>query len=664
MKRATSVDASFEHISNSTSYRHRDPTPAKTESIKEQGSPSLKPVRRHASRVPMHDENTKPGVDMSKPVVQCRPSVAVNKRGVNGRVLGDVGNRPSRRMNSESFCRVSQPRQTGTTLIPAGPRLDKSAVKMLYIHAARSNATNSRGDTALNFAIRENRPRLVSLLLDPGLDLNLEAEVEIDPQDRARRRPIKLAFELGHADIARQLLESVAHAAGFQALPLTFCCAGWGRPDFIQHLLTNGANVDATDASGGTLLIAAAANNDLRTIDVLMQYGANWSATTHDGVNAAMAAATNGHLSALQLFIEDIHLPLEAATVSGLTAVLLATMAGHVGVVKYLAARGANMHALTRNGEDIIMLAATNGHLAVLRYLIEKLGIPANVTTDQSGFTALHAAASRGHLPVVEYLVTRSAIGDAKTDHGESVADVAARNGQLAVLEFLKSREPETGAGLSVMTPADFMAQAQSTPAPRTSPIDGASRLAPLTQEQRLFDVLLAEIEAQRPVTSGRFNAWLARAREGLWTTPGGTTRFLKALEVLVVCLRALPPHDVGAGRGKSLNEGACVKLVAAELVRYSSALRPRGNQPGAVRFAFHELRGHLKNHMKMISTTHTFLWILNAGNVGDRLGLKKVVRAETRGERAALHRRPNHRTLVAEYRQAHLEATASEVHQ
>lgn len=550
---------------------------------------------------------------------------------------------------------MQTPRTACTTLVHAAHKVDKAALKSLFIHAARFNARNARGDTALNFAIRENRPGLVSLLLDADLDLDL------DQRERVGRTPIELAFELGRVGIARQLLEWKANVAGMQALPLTFCCAAWGRLDFIEHLLANGVDVEAADPDGETLLIAAAANNHLKLIALLVRFGANAHATTNDGVNAAMAAAANGHLPALQYFVGDHRLHLDATTTNGMTALLKAAKRGHVRVVRYLVARGADIHAVTRDGQDIIILAAANGHLAVLRYVIEKLAIPANGTTDRSGLTALHLAAARGHLRVVDYLVTKCVIGDATTDAGESVATIAARNGQLEVLEFLKIRQPKTDASLATMTPAAFVALVQSSAGPHHSPAISINGLAQLTQEQRLFDAMLAEIEARRPVTAGRFNAWLARVREGLWFTQGGLTRFLKALEVLAVCLQALPALDSGAGRGKRLNDTACVLLANAQLVRFYSALRGRLNQPGIGWTTASEFQSHLEDHMKHVATTRTFLSILRAGNVGDRMLLQNVLKVETRGERAKLHRASGHKTLIAEYRQARLAATGAE---
>lgn len=555
-------------------------------------------------------------------------------------------------------CRDMRAQPAVTTLVDTPQDLNKAAVRSLFIHAARLDARNSRGDTALRFAIRENRAGLVSLLLDAGLDPDL------NEKDRPGRTPIELAFELGRVSIARQLLEWKAHALGMHGLPLTFCCAAWGQPEFIQHLLRHGEDVDATDGSGGTLLIAAAANDDLKAIAVLIQNGANLLATTHSGVNAAMAAAANGRLSALQLFIRDLHVPLDATTASGLSAVLIAAARGHVRVLKYLVAQGADIHAITHNGQDIIMLAAANGRLAVLGYVIEKLAVPASSATDDSGLTAVHLAAAGGHLNVVEYLVTQRAMGQARTDDGESVAIIAARNGQLEVLEFLKGGEAETDSRLAAMSPKDFAALVQSMPDPRDAIVGDATRPSTHTQEQRLFDAMLSEIEARRPVTAGRFNAWLARARQGLWSTASGTTRFLKALEVLVVSLRALPAHDSGTGRGQRLDDTACATLVTTELVRYCSTLRTHGARPGIEWSSAAEFRSHLEDHMKAVFTTRTFLWILKAGNVGDRMGLKDVLRAETRGDRWQLHRTSGHKTLIAEYRQARLAALVTEAMQ
>jgi ankyrin repeat protein len=582
------------------------------------------------------------------------------------RLAGDVV--PSRRSNAPEppphpvrvASRPTVPEtlapRAAMTLVHPSRSLNRPIWKSRFIEAARRNARNSRGDTALLFSIRRHGPALVSFLLDAGLDV----DNVLNQKDRAGRTPIELAFQLGHVGIARQLLEWRAHVAGMQGLPLTFYCAAWARPDFLHQLLNHGAEVDATDENGRTLLIAAAANNDLNVIAVLMQNGANALATTPDGVNAAITAAANGHLSALQVFIGDLHVPIDATTSSGLTAVLIAAKRGHARVVKYLLARGADIHALTHTGQDIIMLAATSGHLEVLRYVIEKRGIPVNTTTDKSGLTALHLAASKGHLQIVDYLLAQGGIAGATTDDGESVAVIAARNGQLKVLEFLKSREPEADPRLAAMRPADFMALVQSTPGPRDSPIK-ANRLAPLSQEQRLFDAMLTEIEAQRPVTAGRFNAWLARARLAHWSTAAGLTRFLKALEVLAVCLRALPAHDAGTTRGKRLDDTACAILAITGFDRYCFALRKLKNQPGIEWSSSGEFGAHVEDHMKRGATTRAFLWTLQADNVRDRMGLKKVLYAETGADRGKLHRTSGHKLLVAEYRQARLAAMGAD---
>jgi hypothetical protein len=394
---------------------------------------------------------------------------------------------------------------------------------------------------------------------------------------------------------------------------------------------------------------------------LLMHYGANARATANDGANAAVAAAVNGHAPALQYFIEDIKLPVDSSTTDGMSALQNAAKRGHVRVVRYLIDQGADPHALTPNGQDIIMLAAANGRLELLRYFIGKLGIPASPATDRDGLTALHLAATEGHLRVVEYLLEQGTVAGLKSDDGQDAATIAARSGHLKVVEFLMRRTRESDTGAKAMSPADFMALVQSTPPLPPSPLRTANQSVPQIREQRLFDAMLVEIQARRPVTAGRFNAYLARALDDLWPTAQGLTQFLKAIEVLLVSLEALDPQDRGRGRTRALTATACARLVIAEFDRYAISLIRQRSRLQAQWQGFSAFRSHVESHLKALTITRAFFSILEAANYADSIGLKEILQVEMEWTRWKLHRSPNHETLIAEYRAARLAATGTQ---
>ena len=71
---------------------------------------------------------------------------------------------------------------------------------------------------------------------------------------------------------------------------------------------------------------------------------------------------------------------------------------GHLSVVKFLVASGANVHAVD---DQALRFAYERGHLAVVEFLV-KAGANVHADDDQ----ALRFASAHGYLSVVEFLKT------------------------------------------------------------------------------------------------------------------------------------------------------------------------------------------------------------------------------------------------------------------
>ena len=91
----------------------------------------------------------------------------------------------------------------------------------------------------------------------------------------------------------------------------------------------------------------------------------------------------------------------------GYTAIMAASVGGHVGLVKELALLGANVHALDEDGEDALMLASWKGHVAVCSVLLDHGAVM--TTREANGWTALHCSAIYSYLQVCLLLCSKGA---------------------------------------------------------------------------------------------------------------------------------------------------------------------------------------------------------------------------------------------------------------
>ena len=99
----------------------------------------------------------------------------------------------------------------------------------------------------------------------------------------------------------------------------------------------------------------------------------------------------------------DINVPI----VDGETGLHLASMNGHLNIVKCLIEANANIEAKDNNGYTPLLLACQKGHFAVVKFLIEeKANIEANTNY---GTTPLLLACQYGHLEILKLLIQNEA---------------------------------------------------------------------------------------------------------------------------------------------------------------------------------------------------------------------------------------------------------------
>lgn len=263
-------------------------------------------------------------------------------------------------------------------------------------------ATVIGGMTAMHFAAREGHADAVRALLDGGADVNL-------PSGGEKTTPIVEAIINGHIDLAKFLLDHGADpklanidrlAPLYATIDMRWRHNTWyPQPtieqektsylDFMGQLIDRGADInfrlarklwfrkfrygdDWVEPAGATAFWRAAQANDVDAMRLLAARGADPNIPTTHGVTPLMVAAgvgfeyqgTNIHpdarLASVTYLVDELHANVNSKDDKRYTTLHGAAYVGDNELVKYLAAKGADVKARasgrlggTQGAEDV-----------------------------------------------------------------------------------------------------------------------------------------------------------------------------------------------------------------------------------------------------------------------------------------------------------------------
>jgi ankyrin repeat protein len=198
-----------------------------------------------------------------------------------------------------------------------------------------------------------------------------------------------------------------------------------------------------------TPLHDAASRDDVSAVDALLSNGADIEASDEDGQTPLFLGALVGSVDACKVLIErgaDIH------AWCGTSALHMAAGAGEPELVRFLIDRGADVHRLSDHGRTAMHEAVSSGRLEALERLVAEGG--ETEIHSLTGLTPLHEAVESRAVNVVRYLLDKKNVAvDPRDNLGrtplrllverlglvEEAREAPLRKDEAAVLELLRA---------------------------------------------------------------------------------------------------------------------------------------------------------------------------------------------------------------------------------
>ena len=295
------------------------------------------------------------------------------------------------------------PRQTA--LFRAAAHDYAEIARDLIASGAAVNVAANFNRTPLHYAAQEGSVQAMDVLLSSGALPNTHV-------DQIGKTALHLAAKAGALACVRLLLVAGADptAATVEGHQPVHDAAYFDVVDVLQALVEHTGDVDAVNAqSGQTPLMEACDQGNPRAAERLLELGADIHARDNAGLTAIIIAARAGHVGLLPLLLGAGANPNEVWYEQTKSVLVVAIEAGLLEAVALLVEAGADLAWRAPGGRNYLMVAAGSVSIDVVRFFLDA-GLDATFTDDH-GMTALAIAAQNALLgaEVVDLLIDAGA---------------------------------------------------------------------------------------------------------------------------------------------------------------------------------------------------------------------------------------------------------------
>ena len=313
-----------------------------------------------------------------------------------------------------------------TALMWAAAQGHSAVAQVLIEKGADVHAYSKNGLTPLLFAARSVDVQTAEVLMEAGANINEASK----PPERKPEAP-------GIAKVGNYNDEGSGERSQLRPMTPLLMASASGQEKLAIFLLERGADPNAWD--GGAAAIHYAMLQGIAYIGGVPR--ANYVAFLFRPNMRELVKALVAHGANLNIQFESSALSGGTSgfrNVVGASPFLLATSSNDTGLMRLLAANGADTRLPTKAGLTPLMVAAGSGRgnsrpedtLDGFRGALEATKLALELgndikAVDNRGWTALHGAAFSGSDPIVEFLVEKGADVNAKAKNGDTPLELA-----------------------------------------------------------------------------------------------------------------------------------------------------------------------------------------------------------------------------------------------
>lgn len=275
---------------------------------------------------------------------------------------------------------------------------DKDEMLRLLEKGSRPDVRDYWQRTPLHLAAEHGNIEIVKILLEKGADVNAKTKLGETPIFFALRC-VLLDEDEPNTEIWTKLAEillsagaeiKISSTKGLTPLHLAVS-AREGSPEIVRKLIQMGADVNAAEEFGDTVLHFATRSEKTENAKILLEAGANVHAVGRFGNTPLHSAAwkQKAPASLVKLFV-DAKADVNAKNSVGETAVHIAADGGNKEFLRELLDAGGNPNEKSNDGKTPLHKAAANVDVEIIQILIDR---KADINSfDNEGWTPLDYA--------------------------------------------------------------------------------------------------------------------------------------------------------------------------------------------------------------------------------------------------------------------------------
>ncbi|KXX79231.1 Ankyrin-1 [Madurella mycetomatis] len=298
-----------------------------------------------------------------------------------------------------------------TALYHASSHGHGHVVEVLLSHGAPTETVTPQGDTALHIACEKGHARAVGALLSHGAGLEATRA-----SDGLSALGIAMWYQRRGVLAPLILFQTQQDPIGYPKETALYAAAEWGLGEAVDALLEAGADMNALDGHGQTLVARAAREGKADAVSCLIEKGADVNKADKFGAMPIHRAARGGNLRVTE-FLLSAGADVEGRDAKGLTPLHLAAVYGSKEMVEFLVGHGANVEAAAGTESNkgglartSLVMAAEHGRADMVGKLLGLGAVCGYVGPHRRRSDAMFIADPEGRVEVVVDVVVKEMV--------------------------------------------------------------------------------------------------------------------------------------------------------------------------------------------------------------------------------------------------------------